>query len=71
MTRAWNGIGIELCQEKMDFAEVVLEAAKKKQPLQPGEYRILGESFFFFFKWVYSDTFWFFSKPNQGGVVMK
>jgi len=39
----WNGIGIELCQEKMDFADVVLEAAKKRLPLQPGQHRIIGE----------------------------
>jgi len=38
----WNGIGIELVQEKMDFGDVVLQAAKKQVPLKPGEHRITG-----------------------------
>ena len=40
----WNGIGIELVQEKMDFGDVVLQAAKKQVPLKPGEHRITGKS---------------------------
>ena len=39
----WNGIRIEMVQEKMDFGDVVLQAAKKRKLLKPGEYRIVGK----------------------------